>query len=123
MPTQTFPTEIYNFVDVFVPVLAIGIGIAIALFLLVKIGEAVMQILYPGLIEKSPPLEFDKDMLIRSIEAHLGELHLAEKQKNDDKPKNDDLVWHDSIDPEPDYVSFEALLADKPKRKLKNDDL
>lgn len=119
MPTQTFPTEIYNFVDVFVPVLAIGIGIAIALALFVFIGQTIVKaMLYE---RESEPLQIDIDAFYLMLERTLSGRRDTSKPKNDEKLKNDEMA--DPFDPEPDYVSFEALLAEKPKRKLKNDDL
>jgi hypothetical protein len=55
----------------------------------------------------------DYDALDRSVDLMVQQL----REKHKEKHKNDTLFADDE------YESFEALLAEKPKRKIKNDEL
>lgn len=102
--------------DTMLPLFALFFGVSIAISVLSYLSKVLWDEIEKT-ADNAEQIVLNTDDFWRGFE----KVFPSGKSKNDDKLKNDEIS--DPFDPEPDYVSFEALLAEKPKRKLKNDDL
>lgn len=105
-------TMLHTMLPLFAIVFGVSIAISVLSYLIKVIRDEIAET-----ANSAEPIVINTDDLRRGFET----VFPSGKSKNDEKLKNDEIS--DPFDPEPDYVSFEDLLAEKPKRKLKNDDL